>query len=196
MADLSTIIAQCVVKNHKAQSQLYKMYAPMLKSLCYKYVSDGEVAKDLVQDSFIKIFDRIDSLKDHSAAAGWMKCILINTAKEYHRKKAIERKHVDMAASETDPPILLQSVAPEGVLQEFQVEFVLNIDPLKLQAILSSLSYPKNKIVLLYCYSNMSHAEISHKLGISESNCKVHYHRAKSLLKSMITKEMSLTNAA
>ena len=49
-------------KDQRAMSQLYQMYVEELSSVCYRYVPDEDDAKDVLQNSFVKIFTTISAL--------------------------------------------------------------------------------------------------------------------------------------
>ena len=49
-------------KDQRAMSQLYKMYVKRLSSVCYRYVPNENDAKDVLQNSFVKIFTTIPTI--------------------------------------------------------------------------------------------------------------------------------------
>ena len=59
---------------------LLTKYAPMLMAVAMRYMKREELAKDVLQESWIKIFNAIDRYEDHKKLKGWLKTIVINTA--------------------------------------------------------------------------------------------------------------------
>ena len=63
------LASQCAEGNEIARERLYKEYAARVYMLCVRYIGDGDLAKDLMQDCFIRVFENIrkfDSSKLHS----------------------------------------------------------------------------------------------------------------------------------
>ena len=56
---VSQLIERIRQKDQRAMSQLYQIYVGELSSVCYRYVSDYDDAKDVLQNSFVKIFTSI-----------------------------------------------------------------------------------------------------------------------------------------
>ena len=56
---VSQLIERIQQKDQRAMSQLYQIYVEELSSVCYRYVSDYDDAKDVLQNSFVKIFTSI-----------------------------------------------------------------------------------------------------------------------------------------
>ena len=50
----------------KAQKLIYECYAPVMMSVCWRYVGDKETAKDMLQDGFIKLFLKLDMYAEPS----------------------------------------------------------------------------------------------------------------------------------
>ena len=64
------LIRGCRENNRKSQEMLYRRYAKAMYNLCLVYESDRDNAKDILQDSFIKIFRNIDSFDSQGSLAG------------------------------------------------------------------------------------------------------------------------------
>lgn len=186
MTDLERMVSLCSLKNAGAQKQLYITYAPAMRSLCRKHVSDPDDAKDIFQEGFIKVFEKIDTLKNPKAFHGWIKQVFLNTAREHYRQKLSEKalfsNDIEHKHEFTNASLSNMSTYIDHVLD--------TLGPDRLKNIIQGLEHPKNKIVPLYYFVKLSHAEISQILGITESNCKVHFHRAKSSLRKQILREI------
>ena len=77
---LQELIRDCKKKNASAQSQLYKLYASRLFSVCLKYSKNYVEAEDNLQDAFVTVFNKIEQYKNKGSFEGWIKRIAINTA--------------------------------------------------------------------------------------------------------------------
>ena len=86
---LEGLINDCKKQDAKAQSQLYKLYASKLFSLCLKYSKNYVEAEDNLQDAFVTIFNKIEQYNKKGSFEGWMKRIAINTALQRYRTAGV-----------------------------------------------------------------------------------------------------------
>ena len=86
---LDQLIENCKNNDAKAQSQLYKLYASKLFSLCLKYSRNYAEAEDNLQDAFLTIFNKIEQYKNKGSFEGWIKRITINTALQRYRSEGV-----------------------------------------------------------------------------------------------------------
>jgi len=132
-----------------------------------RMTADREGAKDLLQDSFIKVFKQLKQFKSESSLGAWIKKICVNTTIT-QIKKDRKFQFVDL----NDP-----------VLEEAQEshEFVLDVS--KIHDCILTLPKGCRIILNLHLFEGYSHDEISEILNISGSTSKSQYHRAKKLLR-------------
>lgn len=166
---LEGLIKNCKKQDAKAQSQLYKLYASKLFSLCLKYSKNYAEAEDNLQDAFVTIFNKIEQYKNTGSFEGWMKRIAINTALQRYRsvrvfdiinEDAIEDVVVDVANDEVDLDFLLT------IIQELPDRYRL--------------------VFNLYVLDDYSHNEIGKMLNISNGTSKSNLARARLILKNKI----------
>lgn len=173
MFNLEKVILGCIKGRRKAQVQLYKQYAPMLLSVCTRYVADRSEAEDILQESFLKIFKKI---KDYSAKGnfeGWLKKITINTAITHFHKEKKHYYHEEI--DEINESVAGVSLSPDKVY-----------DALELTTLLKKMPEGYRVIFNLYAIEGYKHREISEQLNIEESTSKSQYLRAKKwLIKEM-----------
>ena len=154
-----------------AQSEVYQLYAGKLFALCLKYSQNQQDAEDILQDSFITIFDKIKQYKSTGSFEGWMKRITINIALQKYRKQMplqIIKEH---------------SIEEESVDTDYE-NTVIEID--FLLEIIQQLPNRYRLVFNLYILDKFSHKEIAAMLNISESSSKSNLSRAKVLLKRKI----------
>ena len=65
------------------------LYSKML-SVCYRYAGSSDEAKDILQDGFMKVFEKVDRFNSGGSFEGWVRRIIVNTAIDYYRKKKKE----------------------------------------------------------------------------------------------------------
>ena len=77
------LIEGCRKGERRAQKELYDAYSRKMMGVCLRYVNDREMARDLLQDGFVKIFTSMDSYTGSGSFEGWMRKIFVNCALEY-----------------------------------------------------------------------------------------------------------------
>ncbi|MGB1231262.1 MAG: RNA polymerase sigma factor [Winogradskyella sp.] len=173
------LIKNCVKKDAKAQSQLYKQYASKLFSLCLKYSKNYAEAEDNLHDTFITIFNKIDQYNNKGAFEGWLKRIAINTSLQRYR----------------------ENVGVYDIINEAQIEDVsvsiddknVNID--FLLKIIQELPNKYRLVFNLYVLDGYSHVEISELINISTGTSKSNLARARLILKNKIEDYKSNLNS-
>ena len=137
--------------------------------LCLKYSAGYEQAKDLLQDSFIKIFQNIHQYSGKGAFEGWMSRIVINTAIKRSKKNGI---HLSISGE-----------FPEDPEEDFD-DTDLSLD-LLIQMI-QELPDAYRLVFNLYVMEEYSHKEIAGMLGISEGTSKSNLARARMKLRESV----------
>jgi len=156
-------------KDQRAMSQLYQMYIGELSSVCYRYVPSGEDAKDVLQNSFVKIFTSLPTIdyRSEEALRGWMRRIVVNEALLFLR----ERKKLRFE------PMMPQTTISDD--EEPESEQML---PDVLHRLVSELPDGYRTVLNLYVFEGYSHRQIAELLGITESTSASQLYFAKRLL--------------
>ena len=86
---VSQIVERIRKKDQRAMSELYQMYVGELTSVCYRYIPNADDAKDVLQNSFVKIFTSIPTLeyRGDEQFKGWLVRIVANEALMFLRNK-------------------------------------------------------------------------------------------------------------
>lgn len=157
------------------QEALYNKYYRTMFGVCMRYTSHREVAEDVLQDGFIKVFRKIGSFQMKGSLEGWIRRIMVNTALEHHRRQAAMYPVSEMdAAMETDAGHDLVSLMSEAELLQ----------------LIQDLPDGYRTIFNLYAIEGFSHREISEQLSISEGTSKSQLARARQALQKAVC-EMS-----
>jgi RNA polymerase sigma-70 factor (ECF subfamily) len=139
--------------------------------LCLQYASSEEDAQDILQDGFIKVFAKLDQVKNPAALPGWIRRMMINTALEKYRSQVVlqrvdelrEDYHVDSGSEALD-----------------------KISCEELVAIIQTLTPRYRMVFNLYAIEGYSHQEISDELGISVGTSKSNLSRARTILQDKV----------
>ena len=156
-------------KDQRAMSQLYQMYIGELSSVCYRYVPSEDDAKDVLQNSFVKIFTSLPTIdyRSEEALRGWMRRIVVNEALLFLR----ERKKLRFE------PIMSQTTLMDDEEPESEQRL-----PDVLHRLVSQLPDGYRTVLNLYVFEGCSHRQIAELLGITESTSASQLYFAKRLL--------------
>src|SRR5665647_153224 len=146
--DEQKIIAGCLSGESWAQKKLYELHAPAMMSVCVRYVSNRETARDLLQDGFIKLFTKIDTYSGSGSFAGWIRRIFVTTALEHLRRNDALKQSVDI--NEYD-----------NYIENVDVTVLDKISADDLMRCIGELPHGFRTVFNLYAIEGYSHAEIA-----------------------------------
>src|SRR5690606_33632647 len=92
---LEEVISGCIKGDPKCQERLFQTYYGKMLGVSLRYLKDQDLAKDLLQDSFIKVFDKLKVYNHQGSFEGWIRRIVVNTIIDYFRKKKVEMLLLD-----------------------------------------------------------------------------------------------------
>ncbi len=154
------------------QHELYQRFAPKMYGVCLRYAGNAEEAEDILQDGFIKVFNKIDSYRGEGSFEGWIRRIFVNTAIEHFRKRIYLQPITEMEESTIEGKYLsvLDSMAEQDIIQLVQ-----------------QLSPGYRTVFNMYVVEGYTHRQIAEALGISEGTSKSQLSRAKQILQEMVS---------
>lgn len=153
-------------------TDIYQTYSGKLYGVCLRYVNDRDTAEDLLHDSFIVIFSRLDTLRDPSKLEQWMSSIVRNIAFQ-HLKKTQQMLETS-----------LESI-PEPIMEENTVHFT-DIPLDKLLDVVDKLPEQYGNVFRLSVLEGLSHKEIGAILGIAPHSSSSNLARAKQMLRKVL----------
>lgn len=166
--DNAQMVEGCRKRNPKAQRALYDAVAEMAMGICMRYAADRDEAQDMLQDGFIKVFERIGTLRDPEGVRSWVYGVMMNTCIDHQRTRRgwVPLEEVrEPARFDTDP---------------FGTE--------ELVAAIQRLS-PMPRTVFNLCeVEGYTQDEVAKRLKTNKVAVKVALSRAKSELRKILTK--------
>ena len=169
--DYTDIIKACLKGSSAAQKQLYDNFSGVLYAISLRYSKKEEEAQDILQDSFLKIFNKLHTYKFTGSFEGWMKRIFINTSIEHYRKTNNRKFFVEI------------DQANEVVFDSTTIDQLATQDLLK---VVQKLPDGYRTVFNLYAIEGYNHKEIGKLLGISEGTSKSQLNRARKLLQKKL----------
>lgn len=170
---------RCRQGDNSARKELYEHYAGRMLSICLRYVSDREVAQDLVHDGFLKLFSSFDKFawRGEGSLRAWMERVMVNTVLQYLRKN----------------DVMNQSTALDNVPELYEQPEASSIDTIPqkvLMQFISELPAGYRTVFNLYIFEEKSHKEIAQLLGINEKSSASQLTRAKAALATKVREWM------
>ena len=172
------LIEGCRKGDRASQKALYERYCRKMMVVCLRYSKSTLEAEDILQESFVKIFQSIKDFRQEAKLETWITRIMVNTALNSQRKKLYLYPMVDV--EEINLPT--DEVSLSGINFNQLLEMV------------QSLPQGCQIVFNMFAIEGFSHKEIAEMLGISEGTSKSQYARARSLLQSKLLKESSYYN--
>lgn len=160
-----------------AFGRLYDAQAPRLFAVCVGLTGRRDTAADLVQDVFVRAWEKLTSYRGDAAFSTWLHRIAVNLQLEQERAR---RRRVLRVASEGDLP-----EAPDTAIDAV-VAPADATDRLDLEEAMARLPDGCRRVFVLHDIAGYAHAEIAAQLGIAEGTCKAHLFRARRLLRGML----------
>lgn len=165
------LIERCIDGDIKAQFMLYKKYSKAMFNTSIRIVNNKMDTEDILQESFITAFERLNELKNEKALGSWLKRIVINNSISFMRKNRIHFEDI------TD-----YNFKDEDSSSEIDT----TIDPTIIHQAIKELPEGGRMILVLHSLEGYKHREIATMLKISESTSKTQYKRALSLLNNKL----------
>lgn len=181
-AKINKIIEGCLQHNSKYQEELFKLYFGKMLGVSMRYTKDKDTANEIVQTSFIKVFEKLKLFDQNGNFENWIKRIVINTAIDFIRKSK-----KDPYVNDLNEDYTLSSV-DDIVFEEEELELSQIKNELIINAI-QQLSPAYQTVFNLYVIEDYTHKEIAEMLNISEGTSKSNLSKAKVNLQKILKNE-------
>ena len=177
MKTIKELVLSAKNGNKKAFDKLYKLTSNDVWFTCVSLLKDEENAKDIMQETYITAFLKLDTLKDEEKFCGWLTAIATNKSKNKLKGKVEYQidDEVLITEAETDELML-----PEEYITKAEKRKVL------LQIMEDTLSFNQYQVVLMFYFNELSIAEIAQALEISEGTVKSRLNSSRAKMKTAI----------
>ena len=166
------LVKECVAGNAIAQKTFYDKFAKKMMGVCLRYCGSYDEAQDVLQDAFIKIFNKLPDFESKGSLEGWVRRIMVNTALDQYRKSKKHQNDLDVDAV--------------GFLLEQKDFIVESMNAEDLLRIIHAIPEGYRIVFNLFAIEGYSHKEIAERLGVTESTSKSQYSRAKKMLRQIL----------
>lgn len=161
------LIEQCKKGKARYQKLLYDRFACKVYPVCYRYAKNEEDAKDILQETFIKVYSKLDTFQDKGSFEGWIRKIAVNTSIRHYQNaiKKIDQHDIENAPEPSSDDSILSKLSAEDIVKK-----------------ISELPNGYRLVFNMYAIEGYSHKEIAQELGISEGASRSQLTRARQAL--------------
>ncbi len=175
-SDLHVLIRDCIAKSRSAQKRLYEIYSPAAYAIIKRYLYNNDsAANEILNDSFFKVFTKLDQYSFQGAFEGWIRRIVVNTVTDHLRKNIKDEQ-------------LVKEVTPDDGFVES--ESVGNLSYKELLQLVHTLPEAQLAVFNLFVFESYPHKEIANLLNITENNSRWYLNDARRRLKEKINSIM------
>jgi len=165
------LIDGCKTGDQKAQFQIYKLYYKAMYNTSLRIVNDSMEAEDIMQESFLSAFEKIDTYSGTVSFGAWLKKIVVNRSLDaLSRKKAI--------FEDIDSHIGIRDDSGDEAVRNEEIDVKVE----EVKEAIDRLPDGYRIILSLYLLEGYDHDEIAEILGINSSTSRSQLSRAKQKL--------------
>ncbi|MEF8812066.1 MAG: sigma-70 family RNA polymerase sigma factor [Bacteroidales bacterium] len=173
------VIDRCRKGEQKAQFQIYKLYYKAMFNTSFRIVNDRMEAEDIMQEAFLKAFDKIHTYSGKVSFGAWLKRIVINHSLDELKKKKIELDSLEDSVYNPEE----EEKAEE---EEEETEIWNKVE--EIREAINGLPDGYRIVLSLYLLEGYDHEEIAEILNMTSSTSRSQYTRAKNKLREELAK--------
>ncbi|MCC6722501.1 MAG: sigma-70 family RNA polymerase sigma factor [Bacteroidia bacterium] len=167
------LIKGCIKGKENYQYETYKRFAPKMFGVCLRYCANRDEAQDVLQDGFIKVFNKIDTFKFTGSFEGWIRKIMINTA--------LRNKYIHFRTHELNNLEFVEHPSvDEKITSDLSYSYLMKL--------VDELPQGYKIVFNMFAIEGYSHREISEMLNIQEATSRSQYLRARKMLRDKLEK--------
>jgi len=168
------IIDQCKLGSRDAQFQLYKLYYKSMYNTSLRIVANSNDAEDIMQESFLSAFRKLDTYEGKVSFGAWLKKIVVNRSLDYLKKRRVVFEEINERVMDEEPD-------PRMEIREIELN--------KLKKAVMQLPEGYRVVLSLYLLEGYDHDEISEILNITNVSSRTQLLRAKKKLRDILVKD-------
>ena len=165
------LIKGCIEQNPQTQHLLFEQYAGKLMTVCLRYAIDGMEAEDMLQEGFVRIFNKAHQFKFEGSFEGWMRRIVVNVCLKHLQKRKLQFKEIEIG--NTNEP-------------QLNPYAYCNLGAGELMKLINQLPNGYRAVFNLNVIEGYSHDEIAVLLCIQPSTSRSQLVKARRLLQEQI----------
>lgn len=172
------LIHRILEGDDSAFSTLVEKYQKQVHALAWRKVGDFHIAEDITQDTFLKAYQKLTTLKNPQRFAGWLYVIATRCCQAWLRKKQIQTESLEEIDSDT-----LEPEAYSHYVSEEERKVTITAQRQVVKKLLATLPESERTVITLHYFGEMTCEKMSEFLGVSANTIKSRLRRARNKLK-------------
>jgi RNA polymerase sigma factor (sigma-70 family) len=168
----AALLQGCKDGSRLMQEKFYQKFHGKMLAVCLRYTKDREVALDIMNRGFLRVFNKINSYQATGSLEGWIRVIIVHAVADYFREKA-------------QPPVVYPEQLPED--KEVMLPQDARMTREILQQALYQLPESQRLVFNLFAVEGYAHKEIAGLLKMNENTVRWNYAEAKKRLQQLLT---------
>jgi RNA polymerase sigma-70 factor, ECF subfamily len=173
--DTADDVARAAHGDRRAFERIYRSHVDRVFSVCVRMVGDRGTAEELTQDVFVRAWEKLNTFRGDSQFNTWLHRLTVNVVLNARQAEGRRRKRQDEGIEDMDAIADVRPLPVPG----------LSLD---LEAAIAALPLGARKVFVLHDVEGYTHEEIGEMLGVTAGGCKAQLHRARMLLRRMLTR--------
>lgn len=174
------LVQGCLDGDRRCQESLYNRYTRRMYAVCLRYARHELEAQDLLQEGFIRVYDKLSAFRMEGSLEGWIRRIMVHTAINLYRKKSFKNERFGLEH------------LPEAPVEPLAVD---NLGEQELMKLIKELPDGYRHVFNLYAIEGFDHAEIAAMLGCGESTSRSQLSKARSYLQARLERKEVMHHA-
>ncbi len=174
--NIEQLLLLCKSGNQHAQMEVYNRYYVAMYNTAKRIVKDNFEAEDIMQNSFLTAFTKLDSLKELATFGSWLKRIVVNNSIQHYNKS---NRYQDVPLDD----VLYKVEETNGITEDHEFK------NLKAKQVLETMTLLKDNYrtsLTLHLIEGYDYEEICEIMNISSANCRTMISRAKESLRKKL----------
>ena len=178
---LREIVEGCIRGERRSQEALFKQFYGKMMVVCLRYMTDRDTAQEILQEAFLKVFDKLEVFDFKGSLEGWVRRIVANTAIDALRKA---KRNPFLSDRDTD----FKQAGRDELVEREELDLIDLKAELAMGAI-AKLSPAYRTVFNLFVLEDYTHKEIAELLGIYEGTSKSNLAKAKMNLQRILNEK-------
>ena len=169
------LVVECKQGSKKACYELYRLYSKAMLNVAFRIVGNIGEAEDVLQESFLDAFNKIQNFRQETTFGLWLKQIVVHRSVNLLRKRKVE--WVELGENELD------GIADEVIDNDDDINYQVAV----IKQAMNKLPEGYRVVLSLYLLEGYDHEEIGQILNIAENTSRTQFLRAKRKLQALLT---------
>ncbi len=164
------LVERCVANDRYGQELFYRKFFPAMLRMVMRYTQDRELAMEIVNTGFLRVFQKLDTFSFKGSLEGWVRRLIFHALSDHFRRKKEPVYFLDI--EDRDAPVR------SDALSKLYFEDILSL--------VEKLPPASKEVFWLYAVEGYTHVEIAERVNISVGTSKWHLANARKKLKQLL----------